>query len=1388
MTQQHEKEPPAVLVVAGTHSGVGKTSVACGLMQAYTERGLKVQPFKCGPDFLDGQHHARCCGNFQHASSSETRSINLDGWLQGGQQAVLESFRRHAAYSQADICIVEGVMGLFDGKDGDHEDGSTAQIAKWLNAPVLLVVDAHSMTRSVAAMVLGYQQLDKDLRVAALVCNFVNSAKHKQWIREALEAFADRLLDPVTRRPVLFAGVLPRNDRVVIPERLLGLDLSCEKGSESRYKRLGEVVESNLDLDALFDVAKTAAATIDGHQTLVETHPATNSPCVCRIGVARDEAFSFYYDDNLWLLEQAGATIVYFSPLHDAHLPDALDALYIGGGYPELHAPKLESNVSLRHEINSFARAGGSIYAECGGFMYICQALWTAVSADSDTKTGQAQAQPQQRFEMCGILQQTTAMTPNVKLGYYEATATKENPLFEEGLTCRGQEFHFSHVLEESRNDVAAFMISSANASTGTSPNEPLPVGFSLQNVVASYMHLHWASCPVMASSFCQSARRNSPFKCAKAVSFVSAATEIVFALGQERMLAGVTSICDHPARAPLYPRRIVCRSPFDAPQMTSEEVTAAVQQQQRTINESSSAGSPGYWLMDTNAIANIHPEIAFVQDTCDICDASRDDALFALKECGLLHGDNKCKIIPVNPKTLGGVFEAIDAVAEALKIPGKGRGLCEKLQRSLDSLSKRLDTSIRPRVLSLEGLAPLCVGGGWLPDMKWASGCQDAFNDVGGAPARNVSWKQVVEADPDVLILSPCSASPLRTLKELHLVNVPEFWSLRCVREGLVYIMDHAKYSRPGPRLVDGVIQLACSIRGISPPEDMDTSEWEKEVLKYDCCVGGVQHCTTELSQRFKPLFGSSSTASTLVKTASVSISTENAVTVPSRLFEPSNVHVRQVSVTRCSLLHKQLPEDRSAFNLLGMKDGSALLFAGNLDDGSQVADVWKLHPPANGWSSDLCTYGSTPRLGSLPTWEYLQCTKIADEAVPTVRSNSAAVVCKDYLLVFGGWDSKSQCIGNLELLHLKTLCWTHCSVRNIGPCPRGNPSLVYSPKHNSAILFGGWDRHKRFDDLWILDMNRWEWRQVQKQDALQWPSGRTDHTAILWEKSSSSNGLNDGMHESMVVFGGSTSTHGCTNELWEFDLELLQWHRIDFDVGPAPRTSHAVSFLFSKDKATMVIVGGSGDGCGQSRLTDDAWMLDLETFCWTSIDEMKGSAAAGRCRHGIVSFGGTLVIWGGFDGNRCVQDGASLWTCCSINGGTKSNSLSAVGPQTAGKEDHCQQTALSTASQSEQNLLQEQWEAEVPVRVSDLPLDVLTRAQRSKLPGALFQALHRHAMSLNRTTYIDPDTGYSVFTQGYLQQRPCCGNGCRHCPHGHVNVPDTGTCGSDDSSELDW
>jgi cobyrinic acid a,c-diamide synthase len=448
-------------VIAGPASGAGKTTVTLSLMAALRKRGLIVQPFKCGPDFIDGGHHARVCGR---------ASRNLDGWMLSAE-ANRQVFYRNAA--DADVCAVEGVMGLFDGVDGKSEAGSTAQIAKWLQLPVILVVDASAMARSAAALIHGFESFDPALKVAGVIFNNPGGAAHYRMLSDAVAMSANAV-------PL---GYLPHDERIHIPERYLGLVTAGENLlPDSMLSLIGELAETHIDLNQLLACTASVPAPADGCAKGARDLSAGS----IRLGVARDKAFCFYYEDNLDALREAGAEIVEFSPLEYSCLP-ALDALYFGGGYPELFAEQLSGNRPMLASIKRAAEDGLPIYAECGGLMYLAREIVTKENAS---------------FPMAGVLPITVQMTDRlVNFGYTEVSFTSDCLIGPAGAKARGHSFHCSRIADVSPVEYA---YQARNSMTGCEE----PDGLRVKNVLASYIHLHFLSNPGMADEFVKNVKR----------------------------------------------------------------------------------------------------------------------------------------------------------------------------------------------------------------------------------------------------------------------------------------------------------------------------------------------------------------------------------------------------------------------------------------------------------------------------------------------------------------------------------------------------------------------------------------------------------------------------------------------------------------------------------------------------------------------------------------------------------------------------------------------------------------------------------------------------------------------------------------------------------------
>ena len=437
------------LCVAGLASSVGKTTVTLALAAAFRRRGLRVRCAKVGPDFIDPGFHEAVTG---------APSRTLDSWML--DPAVLAGTLARAGHD-ADLVLIEGVMGVFDGLDGGSDRASTAEVARQLGVPVVLVVDAAAQVRSAAAVVLGAERFDPELEVAGVILNRVGGDRHVGWLREALAARC--------RSRVL--GALPWREALRLPERHLGLVTARERGVPPALQAaLADVAERTMDLDAIRALARS---TVDA------APPAPPAPPRARLGVAMDDAFQFYYPENLDALRAAGARLVPWSPLEDAALPD-VDGLYLGGGYPELHAPRLAANRAVRAAVRGFALDGRPVYAECGGLMYLAERL--------DDPDGRG-------HPMAGVLPVHVRMAPRrLTLGYREVRLVGDTLLGPAGARLRGHEFHASHV--DAPPSVEA-LYEVADPAGG----EAWVEGYRAGGALASYVHLHFGSGPGAASA-----------------------------------------------------------------------------------------------------------------------------------------------------------------------------------------------------------------------------------------------------------------------------------------------------------------------------------------------------------------------------------------------------------------------------------------------------------------------------------------------------------------------------------------------------------------------------------------------------------------------------------------------------------------------------------------------------------------------------------------------------------------------------------------------------------------------------------------------------------------------------------------------------------------------
>jgi len=456
------------IIIAGTHSGVGKTTIVTGLLAVLKQQGLTVQSYKVGPDYIDPGYHQLASGRVAH---------NLDTWLVPTEK-IIPIFAKTAVGN--DLVIVEGVMGLYDG--GRQGVSSTAAIAKLLSAPVVLVIDAKSMGESVAAIALGFKMYDPEVNLVGVIINRLGSANHQKMVTEALERI---------RIPVL--GCIYRNEAISMPERHLGLTPVTEHNAQDIIAELCVQISEQVDVAKMISIANSAPELPIMSENL---KTADQSPPIVRIGVAQDEAFSFYYPESLEVLKTMGAEIIPFSPLNDTHLPN-VDGLLFGGGFPEMFVNQLACNVSMRQSIADACQVGIPVYAECGGFMYLTKKI-----VDFDGK----------HYDMVGVIPASCSMQSKLQtIGYVEATALTDNVLCLSGECMRGHEFHFSLVDNDVNSEPFPCAFEFKKVRTGAIYSG----GYAYGNILASYLHMHFAGHEQAAGRFIN---KCSEFKQARSI------------------------------------------------------------------------------------------------------------------------------------------------------------------------------------------------------------------------------------------------------------------------------------------------------------------------------------------------------------------------------------------------------------------------------------------------------------------------------------------------------------------------------------------------------------------------------------------------------------------------------------------------------------------------------------------------------------------------------------------------------------------------------------------------------------------------------------------------------------------------------------------------------
>lgn len=449
------------VVLTGTGSGVGKTTIATGIMKALSDEH-KIQPFKVGPDYIDPSYHNCATG---------VSSRNLDSFFMSDGQ-IRQSFKNGMTSSHADYGIIEGVRGLYEGISPTNDIGSTSSIAKALNSPVILIINSRSLVRSAAAMTLGFKALDSRIDIEGVILNNVKSQKHYLKTKEAVEK--------LTNTRVL--GGIERDNSISMEQRHLGLIPAVEQERISGLvEKWGELIRENIDLDALMEIMDNSNPIINEYEPIWSPNKTKHKT---RIAVPFDEAFNFYYKENLEALEYNNAKIEYFSPIHDEQLP-SVDALYIGGGYPEIFKKELSKNTTMLESIKEFSQDNHPIYAECGGLMYLCKTI------DS--------------LPMVDVFPYHSMLTKRVQgLSYTIAHVQRDNPILKKNTTYHGHEFHYSKVeYTGSNSNDFAFSMRRGVGITGKYD------GLLKNNTLASYIHTHTACLPDFGYNFTQSAYEN---------------------------------------------------------------------------------------------------------------------------------------------------------------------------------------------------------------------------------------------------------------------------------------------------------------------------------------------------------------------------------------------------------------------------------------------------------------------------------------------------------------------------------------------------------------------------------------------------------------------------------------------------------------------------------------------------------------------------------------------------------------------------------------------------------------------------------------------------------------------------------------------------------------
>ncbi len=454
------------IVIGGAQSGVGKTSVSVGIMRSLVRRGLNVQPYKVGPDYIDPAFHHFVTGN---------RSRNLDSWMVD-ENAIKDILIKGS--KSADISIIEGVMGLYDGFGTERDMGSTAHVSKLTKSPVILIIDGSGMSSSAAAQVLGYKEYDKDVGIKGVIVNKLSGESHYKIIKEVIERDTG----------IKCVGYLKKNLDISLKSRHLGLIPSVEVDNlNQKLDELANMVEETIDVESILNIAKDSQDI--GQKGYVNIEPIVKN---INIGVASDKAFNFYYQDNLELLESLGANLIYFSPLEDRELPKNLHGLYIGGGFPEVFVKELEKNQSIRKDIKSASIDGMPIYAECGGLMYLSEKL--------SNFEGEA-------YEMVGIFNKEAIMTKRLqRFGYVEVNINNPCAITKEPTMVKAHEFHRSKLIDINENEEDNFAYE-VKKIRGNKLIKSWSCGLIKKNTLGAYAHIHFYANKQLAIDFINNCR-----------------------------------------------------------------------------------------------------------------------------------------------------------------------------------------------------------------------------------------------------------------------------------------------------------------------------------------------------------------------------------------------------------------------------------------------------------------------------------------------------------------------------------------------------------------------------------------------------------------------------------------------------------------------------------------------------------------------------------------------------------------------------------------------------------------------------------------------------------------------------------------------------------------